>query len=253
MDTRGAIRLDGVGKSYAIEGRPLSVLEGISLDIAAREFIAVVGASGCGKSTLLRLIAGLERADGGDIRIDGARVTGPGLDRSIVFQDPRLLPWLTVEDNVANALVARRVPARERRQAARQYLSLVGLAGFEQAHPAQLSGGMAQRAAIARALANDPDVLLMDEPLGAVDALTRLKLQNQLVRLWSERAKTIVLVTHDIEEAVFLADRVVVMDARPGRIRRIVPVPLPRPRDRNSAAFGEIRRSILADFIDDAG
>lgn len=238
-------------KSFLIKDRPLQVLDDISLDLAAGEFTAIVGASGCGKSTLLRLIAGLEKPDQGSIVVGGKTIDRPGLDRGIVFQDHRLLPWLTTEENVAAALIARGVAKAERLAIARQFLALVGLGGFEQAYPAQLSGGMAQRAAIGRALANDPDVLLLDEPLGALDAFTRLKLQNEILRLSRASAKTVVLVTHDIEEAVFLADRIVVMDARPGRIRRTIAVPLQHPRDRNSAEFAALRRTVMDEFADE--
>lgn len=238
-------------KSFLINGKPLHVLDKISLDITAGEFTAIVGASGCGKSTLLRLIAGLDKPDHGAIVVGGKTIDRPGLDRSIVFQDHRLLPWLTAEENVAAALIARGMPKAERLATARRFLALVGLSGFEQAYPAQLSGGMAQRAAIGRALANDPDVLLLDEPLGALDAFTRLKLQNEILRLNRESEKTVVLVTHDIEEAVFLADRIVVMDANPGRIRRTISVRLQHPRDRNSADFADLRRTIMAEFVDE--
>jgi ABC-type nitrate/sulfonate/bicarbonate transport system ATPase subunit len=190
----------------------------------------------------------LDTPDSGDVSVGGKRVDGPGLDRGIVFQDHRLMPWLTAEENVAAALIARGVPRDERHQAARRMLALVGLEGFEGAYPSQLSGGMAQRAAIGRALANDPDILLLDEPLGALDAFTRLKLQNAIVRLSEDSKKTILLVTHDIEEAVFFADRIVIMDARPGRVRHIIPVDLPRPRDRSSAAFVALRERVLSEF-----
>jgi sulfonate transport system ATP-binding protein len=245
------ISVEGVSRAFDINGQPLLVLDDISLEVAAGEFVVIVGASGCGKSTLLRLIAGLDMPNAGTVSVGGNKVVGPGLDRGIVFQDHRLLPWLTAEENVAAALIARGVAKVERLATARRYLALVGLTGFETAYPSQLSGGMAQRAAIGRALANDPDVLLLDEPLGALDALTRLKLQNEIVRLSAENPKTIVLVTHDIEEAVFFADRIVVMDAKPGRIRRIVPVELPRPRDRSGAAFVALRSAVLGEFIEE--
>lgn len=245
------VEIAHVSKSFDIKGRTLPVLEDISLSVSANEFIVIVGASGCGKSTLLRLVAGLDRPDSGVIRIGGVIVEGPALNRGIVFQDHRLLPWLTAEENVAAALIARGVPKAERLAVARRYLSLVGLAGFEAAYPAQLSGGMAQRAAIGRALANDPAVLLLDEPLGALDALTRHRLQREIARLSAENPKTIILVTHDIEEAVFFADRIVVMDAAPGRIRHIIPVNLPRPRDRTHPDFVALRRAVLSEFVDE--
>jgi sulfonate transport system ATP-binding protein len=246
-----SIDIDRVHKSFDIDGQRLHVLDDISLHVAPGEFLVIVGASGCGKSTLLKLIDGLDLVDAGRIEVGEKLITGPGLDRGIVFQDHRLLPWLTAEENVAAALIARGVPKAERLSIARQYLQRVGLKGFETAYPAQLSGGMAQRAAIARALANDPPVLLLDEPLGALDALTRLKLQNEIGRLSAHEAKTIVLVTHDIEEAVFLGDRIVVMESRPGRIRKVIPVDLPRPRDRSDPAFVSLRRLVLEEFRDE--
>lgn len=246
-----AVEIAHVCKSFDIKGKRLEVLDDISLTVAANEFVVIVGASGCGKSTLLRLVAGLDHANSGVVRVGGVAVEGPALDRGIVFQDHRLLPWLTAEENVAAALIARGVPKAERLAVARRYLSLVGLAGFEAAYPAQLSGGMAQRAAIGRALANDPAILLLDEPLGALDALTRLRLQKEIARLSAENPKTIILVTHDIEEAVFFADRIVVMDANPGRIRHIIPVDLPRPRDRSDPKFVALRRVVLAEFVDE--
>lgn len=246
-----SVQLVHVSKSFNIKGRTLPVLRDISLNIAPREFVVIVGASGCGKSTLLRLVAGLDKPDSGEVKIDGRKIEGPGLDRGIVFQDHRLLPWLTAEQNVAAALIPLAVSKAERLAVARRCLAQVGLAGFESALPAQLSGGMAQRAAIGRALANDPAVLLLDEPLGALDALTRLKLQNEIADLSVNHPKTVVLVTHDIEEAAFFADRIVVMDAAPGRIRKIIPVDLPRPRDRTGADFVELRRQVLREFVED--
>ena len=244
----GMLSIQHVSKSFAIKGAELPVLEDVSLDIQPGEFVAIVGVSGCGKSTLLRLLAGLDSAFEGQLLYDGRPITGTDLERGLVFQDHRLFPWRTVYENVALAFSSTKVPKDERRRRVLEQIAQVGLEGFADAYPHQLSGGMSQRAAIARALAPRPKVLLLDEPLGALDALTRLRLQQELRRLWQEEGITMVMVTHDIDEAVFLADRVVVMDPRPGRIRRIQEVRLPHPRNRGDSAFVAIRDSLLADF-----
>jgi sulfonate transport system ATP-binding protein len=244
----GMLSIQHVSKSFAIKGAALPVLEDVSLDIQPGEFVAIVGVSGCGKSTLLRLLAGLDGEFEGQLLYDGKPITGTDLERGLVFQDHRLFPWRTVYENVALAFSSTNVPKDERRRRVQEQIAQVGLDGFADAYPHQLSGGMSQRAAIARALAPRPKVLLLDEPLGALDALTRLRLQQELRRLWQEEGITMVMVTHDIDEAVFLADRVVVMDPRPGRIRRIQEVPLSHPRNRGDGAFVVIRDSLLADF-----
>ena len=226
------------------------VLNDIDLTIAPGEFVSIVGPSGCGKSTLLRLIVGLDEDYQGEILLDGERIVSTSLDRGIVFQDHRLLPWMTVEENVALALKNTALSAARRREIVTEHLELVRLQGFEKAYPRQLSGGMAQRAAIARALVNRPKVLLLDEPLGALDALTRLHLQRELQRIWIQHRTTVLMVTHDVEEAVYLSNRVVVMDANPGRIRRVVSVPLAHPRERDSQALRRIKDEILADLTD---
>ena len=244
----GAVAIDHLRKVFNLDGRELEVLRDISLDVPAGGFLAIVGASGCGKSTLLRIIAGLEQAEGGRVTLDGAPITGPGLDRGMVFQDHRLFPWLTVRENIALAFAATEVPRAEADRRVAEHLELVGLNGFGDAYPSQISGGMAQRAAIARALVNEPEVLLLDEPLGALDALTRVRLQKELERIWQAKGVTMILVTHDIDEAVFLADRIIVLEPRPGRIRRSIPVDLPHPRDRSLPAFVALRDDILAEF-----
>lgn len=244
----GDLVLRRVAKSYRIDGKRLPVLEDIDLTVAPGQFVTIVGASGCGKSTLLRLISGLERDFEGEILVDGRNVTGPSLDRGLIFQDHRLFPWLNVEDNVALAFESRRIDPVDRRRIVQEHLRLVGLAGFEKAFPYQLSGGMAQRAAIARALVNEPEILLLDEPLGAVDALTRLYLQNELQRIWMRKGVTMIMVTHDIDEALFLGDRVVVLQSRPGRVRRIIDVELPHPRDREDRQIARLKKEILADL-----
>ncbi|WP_239073327.1 ABC transporter ATP-binding protein [Sediminihabitans luteus] len=206
----------------------LVAVDDLSLDVAAGELVTVVGPSGCGKSTLLDLVAGLSTPTSGRILVDGREVTGPGLDRGIVFQQYALLPWRSAQRNVELGLEARGLPAPERRRVAREKLELVGLAGFEDRYPHELSGGMKQRVAIARALAFDPEVLLMDEPFAALDAQTREQLQDELLRIWRATGKTIVFITHGIEEAVYLGQRVVVLSGRPGRVRTVIDVDLPR-------------------------
>lgn len=234
-----------VAKSFPVDGRELQAIERFDLEIADGEFIAIVGASGCGKSTLLRLLVGLDREFQGEIRIDGAPIDGIGGERGIVFQEHRLFPWLNVEQNVALGLVNE--PLSETGKAARvaDYLQLVGLTAFARAYPHQLSGGMAQRVAIARGLVASPRILLLDEPFGALDALTRQQLQEELLRIRQRERITTVLVTHDVEEALFLADRVVVMAPRPGRIKRIVEVPLAHPRERSGYDFLRQREALL--------
>ena len=244
----GAVELRGVRKSYAVGARRLDVLRDVDLDAQPGEFLSVVGASGCGKSTLLRLVSGLESADGGHVLVDRAPVEGPGLDRGIVFQDHRLLPWLRVEENVALALHANPLDAAARRTRVRDYLRLVGLEGFEKALPEQLSGGMAQRAAIARALVNSPRVLLLDEPFAALDAITKSYLHDELLKIWAVERTTVLLVTHDIEEAVYLSDRVVVMGRNPGHVHEIVSIDLPRPRRRDDLRLYQLKAQILARF-----
>jgi len=249
MGSPGVINIRDVSKKYVVKDKPLEVLRGIGLTIHPGEFISVVGTSGCGKSTLLRLLVGLDGDYEGDILVGGARVEGTSLDRGIVFQEHRLFPWLTIEQNVALGLESSAWTQSEKARAVDEHLELVGLSGFKRAYPHQLSGGMAQRAAIARGLVNRPGILLLDEPFGALDALTRAKLQQELQRIWQEEKITMILVTHDVEEAVFLGDRVVVLEPRPGRIKRVVPVSAPRPRSRTDheikALVDEVRGYLL--------
>jgi sulfonate transport system ATP-binding protein len=243
-----ALRLHGVEKSFMLsDGQRVAALAGIELEIQSGEIVAIVGASGSGKSTLLRMIAGLEPRDRGLISIAGRAVQGPSLDCGLVFQEHRLFPWMSVAENVAFGVGE--LPAVERERSVAEHIALVGLNGFERAYPHQLSGGMAQRVAIARALAPRPRVLLLDEPFGALDALTRLRMQDELLRIWSIERTTLVLVTHDVEEAVYLGSRIVVLSERPGRIRRTVEVDLARPRDRADARFAALRRDVLADLL----
>ena len=209
---------------------PLSVLSNISMQIYASEFVSIVGASGCGKTTFLRILDGLITPSAGEVLIDGQKVNGPGPNRGFVFQKDSLWPWRTTMGNILFGLQIQRRPRAEARAIAQQLIELVGLRGFESHYPHQLSGGMRQRVNLARALAIDPEVLLMDEPFAALDAQTREVMQLELIRVWTDRRKTVVFVTHQIDEAVFLSDRVVVLAARPGRIKEIVPIDLPRPR-----------------------
>jgi ABC-type nitrate/sulfonate/bicarbonate transport system ATPase subunit len=250
MISDATLTLRHVSKDYRSGRGTQRVLDRIDLDVAPGEFVSIVGSSGCGKSTLLRLITGLERDHEGDILMHGKPICGTSLARGIVFQEHRLLPWLTVEKNVGLGLLNAPGSPESKRRAIQAHIELVHLTGSEHAHPHELSGGMAQRVAIARALINQPELLVLDEPFGALDAMTRAHLQRALVDIWSHQKATMLLVTHDVEEAIFLADRIVVMSAHPGRIKRIVNVTLPRPRDRTSAAFAAIKDDVLRDFSD---
>lgn len=225
-----ALEASGVKKVYTKSGKPLEVLDVERFSVREGEFITVIGPSGCGKSTFLHIMGGFIKAEGGSIRVYGEEVSGPAPDRGMMFQEFALFPWRTVAGNVAWGLEAQGVPKSEIDRIVRQHLEMTGLADFGLHFPAELSGGMKQRVALARVLAFDPKVLLMDEPFGALDAQTRESMQEELMRLWERTRKTIVFVTHDIEEAVYLGDRVVVLTARPGRIREEVTIDLPRPR-----------------------
>ncbi|MBV7482942.1 ABC transporter ATP-binding protein [Bordetella sp. BOR01] len=243
----------GVGKRYAStqgDGGVLQVLQGIDLNVPAGQFVSIVGASGCGKSTLLRLVLGLDPEFDGQILLDGKPISGTGPERGIVFQDHRLFPWLSVEQNIGVGLRNAPLTTAEKRELIAGHVALVGLQGFEKSYPHQISGGMAQRVAIARGLVNRPRVLLLDEPFGALDALTRSRLQIELQHIWQKEGITMLLVTHDVDEAVFLGDQVVVMAPHPGRIRRTVQVDLPRPRSRSDPAFIRLRDDVLGDFLD---
>jgi NitT/TauT family transport system ATP-binding protein len=211
-------------------GQHVAAVDRVSLQIATGEFVSILGPSGCGKTTLLNMVAGFIPPTHGEILLNGRRIQGPGPDRGVVFQSFALFPWKTVLDNVAFGLKMRGMPRDERDRIAREYIALVGLAGSESRFPHELSGGMQQRVGVARVLANDPELMLMDEPFASVDAQTRMTLQEELTRIWEARHPTILFVTHDVEEAVFLANRVIVLSARPGRVRETVHVDLPRPR-----------------------
>ncbi|MCX7923546.1 MAG: ABC transporter ATP-binding protein [Clostridia bacterium] len=241
----GEINVQGINRIFKdTEGKDIVALESVDLKINPGEFISLVGPSGCGKSTLLRLITGLDTPTGGELYLDGDKINGPHHERGLVFQDPTLFPWLNVYDNVASGLAARKI-LKEKKYEVSEYIHLVGLEGFEKSYPHQLSGGMAQRVALARALVNHPKVLLLDEPLGALDAFTRMQMQDELVRIWQQRGTTMILVTHDVDEAVYLSDRIVIMTPRPGKIQEIMNVSIGRPRSRNHPDFLRLRTKIL--------
>jgi len=243
--------IDNLHKTFQIGGQQVDVLKDINLVVEPGEFISIIGPSGCGKSTLLRLVVGLDTEFTGQIRLGDDIIRGPGLNRGMVFQEARLYPWLTVENNVKFGL-GNHYTKEEKQRIVREHLELVGLANFSKAYPFQLSGGMQQRVSIARALVNRPQVLLLDEPFGALDAITRIYMQQEIMRIWEAEKTTILLVTHDIDEAIFLGDRVVVMSQRPATTKAVFPVDLLRPRDRNSFDFVRLRKTIYSEFFADA-
>jgi sulfonate transport system ATP-binding protein len=243
-----ALEIKDLSKTFYVGGKAVPVLKGINLHIKKGEFVSIVGHSGCGKSTILKIVAGLVDYAEGFVQLDGKPITGPGIERGMIFQDHRLLPWLTVNENIAFGLYKYR--GRELKEVAAFYIKLVSLEGFESAYPHQLSGGMAQRAAIARALAHHPEILLLDEPFGSLDALTRILLQQEVLRIWENQKTTMILVTHDIDEAIYLSDRVIVLSNRPARIQKMFNVELPRPRDRTSYDFSLIRKKIYEEFFE---
>lgn len=236
------IAVRGLDKRFLREGGDLNVLSGVDLDVRAGEFVCLLGPSGCGKSTFLNIVGGFDRPTSGTVTVDGAPVVGPDRRRVFVFQEYGIFPWANVWDNVALGLRDR--PKDELERVTRHYVDLVGLQGFEAAFPHELSGGMRQRVAVARALAVSPEIVLMDEPLGALDSLTRMQMRGELLRLWRGEKMTILFVTHDVDESIQLADRIVVMTPRPGRIAEIVPVDLAHPRDVGSEAYGRIKNRL---------
>lgn len=249
MGTKGnSITIEHVTKKFELESENLEVLQDINMEIQAGEFISIVGASGCGKSTLLKIMSGLDQATDGVVKIEGKVVEKPSVDIGVIFQESRLFPWLTVEGNIEFG-IHEKMSKENRKQLIREYISLVELNGFEKALPKQLSGGMQQRVSIARALINKPDILLLDEPFGALDAFTRINMQNEILRIWETEKKTMILVTHDIDEAIYLGDRVVVLSNRPGEIKTIIPVDLARPRNRTSDDFMAIRKKVYLEFF----
>ncbi len=245
------IDVNGVTKVYRRRAEEVHALDNVALQAEFGEFICLLGVSGCGKSTLLQILSGLEPATAGTVTINGQPLAGPHADASVVFQEHGLFPWMSARTNIAFNLKARGVPAAKRQQISDDLIKVVGLSGFENKYPHELSGGMRQRVGIARALTTSPKILLMDEPFGALDAQTRGIMQAELLRVWALHKATVVFVTHSIDEAVFLADRIVIMTPRPGRIRKIIPVDLPRPRDPTTPEFNEHMRLVLNEIHDD--
>jgi ABC-type nitrate/sulfonate/bicarbonate transport system ATPase subunit len=239
--------IENLYKSFMVNGQKLNVLEDINMTVMGSEFVVIVGHSGCGKSTLLKIIAGLEHQNSGVCALDGVPITEPGFNRGMIFQEHRLMPWLNIEDNVTLGLA--KLSKAQRAETARKNLSMVKLSGFEKAYPSQLSGGMVQRVAIARSLAANPEILLLDEPFGALDALTKIEMQNEILSIRAQHKTMMLMVTHDIDEAVFLADRVIVMSDRPGRILDIVRIDLPENRDRAGADFTWYKQKIFKHFF----
>jgi len=242
VSVRGAYKIFNEGTEAEV-----IALERVNLEIEPGSFVSLLGPSGCGKSTLLRLVAGLDQVSSGSLSLDGEEILGPHYLRGLVFQDPTLFPWKTISQNIATGLDARGILAGKKGEVA-EYIKLVGLEGFGNVYPHQVSGGMAQRAALARALINDPKVLLMDEPFGALDAFTRMHMQVEILRIWENRGTTALFVTHDIDEAIFLSNKIVVMTPSPGKIKEVIDVPLGRPRARNHPDFVRLRNRILEMF-----
>ncbi|MGN0483778.1 MAG: ABC transporter ATP-binding protein [Lachnospiraceae bacterium] len=244
------INVEHLNKQFLVDKKPMQVLHDINLKVEKGEFITIVGHSGCGKSTLLKIICGLVDYEDGIVERNGHKVDGPGPMCGMVFQDHRLLPWLKIKDNVGFGL--RNLPKQEREEKVKRHLELVGLSGFENSYPAQLSGGMSQRASIARGLANNPSILLMDEPFGALDALTRIQMQKEILRIQEKEGTTMVMVTHDIDEAIYLGDRIVVMSARPGEIKDIITTDPVESRKRGSMKFAAYKKKIYNYFFEDS-
>lgn len=243
------IEINSVTKVYGNKKGPqFKALNNVNLNVQKGEFICLLGPSGCGKSTLLNLIAGFDKPSSGNIFINGKQVIEPSIDYITIFQNYGLLPWRTVKKNVELGLESKKIDKETRNKIADEYIELVGLSKFSKNHPSELSGGMQQRVAIARALAVDPEIIFMDEPFGALDAMTRMSMQNEISNIWQKKKKTIIFVTHDIDEAVFLADRIVIMTSSPGKIKIIIDVPIPRKRNRNNHQFLEIRDKVFTEF-----
>ena len=246
-----SIEIRNVKKVFPIKNSSIEVLKNVDLKIADGEIITIVGGSGCGKSTLLRIISGLDTATDGEVVIDGKQVDGSSKkDIGVVFQEPRLFPWSTVEKNIEFGITDK-LSKEEKKERVKYYIDLVGLTGFEKALPHQLSGGMQQRVNIARSLINEPKALLLDEPFGALDAFTKINLQNEVLKIWEKKKTTLIIVTHDIDEAVYMGNRVVVMSSKPGVVKKEIPVELPRRRNRTGTDFAYIRRKIFAEFFEE--
>lgn len=241
------LEIKNVGKVFQQPQGSLEVLKNIDFTVEAGEFVSIVGTSGCGKSTLIRIIAGLETATSGEVWIGGKKVEKPSVETGLIFQESRLFPWLSVEDNVGFGIY-KNLEKKKRREEIQKYIDMVDLTGFEKALPKQLSGGMQQRASIARTLINEPSILLLDEPFGALDAFTRINMQNEIMDIWRKERTTMLLITHDIDEAIFLSDKIVILSNRSGVIQNIINVPMRKPRDRSQSDFIEIRRKIYSQF-----
>ena len=245
---KGTLFINNINKSFKIDNNDIEILKDINFKINEGEFIVIVGHSGCGKSTLLKIIAGLLTEYNGNVTLDGETICKPDKDRAMIFQEHRLFPWLTIKNNIALGL--EKGNKEENDKLIRKYLKMVRLEEFENAYPSQLSGGMSQRAAIARALINNPKVLLLDEPFGALDALTKIQLQNEILKIWQKEKTTMIMVTHDIDEAIYLADKIIVMSSRPGKIKEIINVDVSKPRDRSSYDFATIKKKVYKHFFD---
>lgn len=248
--TQKIITVENISKTFVSKGKKkdLEVLDNINLEINENEFICIVGPSGCGKSTLLRLMAGLEKATKGRVLYRGNPLSEPIKEIGLVFQNYSLMPWLNVEDNIALGLKFKGVSKNKQKEIVDEYLEIIGLNDFRKSYPHELSGGMQQRVAIARTLANDPDIVLMDEPFGALDAYTRIQLQKELLRIWENHKKTIVFVTHSVDEAIYLADRIVLMSRRRGAIYRDISVDIPRERERSDIKYAKLNQELLEEF-----
>ncbi|MFA5312897.1 MAG: ABC transporter ATP-binding protein [Methanomassiliicoccales archaeon] len=246
------LQITHLKKQFQKEDGSLVAIDDFNLEVEEGEFVCILGPSGCGKTTLLRMIAGLDKPTSGSIKLKGKEITSTGPDRGMVFQEFALFTWRTVRKNIEFGLEIKNMPAAERHKISDKYIDLVGLKGFEDSHPYELSGGMKQRVGIARALANDPSILLMDEPFGALDAQTRNQMQKELLRVWKETKKTVVFITHSVDEAVFLADKVVVLTSRPSKVKEIIEVSQERPRDRAGPSFLALRKRILSELENEA-
>ncbi|MDR2117469.1 MAG: ABC transporter ATP-binding protein [Planctomycetaceae bacterium] len=249
MNLTVPLSIQHLTKVYQTENGYVEALHDINFMVNPGEFVSIVGSSGCGKSTLLRIIVGLENNFQGNILLGDDLIKGTNVNRGMVFQEARLFPWLTVEQNIDFGLV-NKYTKKEKKEIVETHIALVGLHGFAQSYPYQLSGGMQQRVSIARALVNNPKILTLDEPFGALDALTRIQMQQEILRIWEQEKTTMLLVTHDVDEAIYLADRVILLSSRPGTIKKIIPVNLPRPRDRSSYDFMRIKRIIYKELFD---
>lgn len=250
MQKETLVEIQNLYKQFNIDGKQIEVLEDVNLVFREGEFISIVGASGCGKSTILRIIAGLETPSQGHAFLDNKEIEKPSINCGMVFQEARLFPWLSVEKNVEFG-ISQKLSKEQMKETVQKHIALVGLNGFEKALPRQLSGGMEQRVSIARGLVNNPELLLLDEPFGALDALTKINMQKEVMRIWQAEKKTMILVTHDIDEAIYLSDRVVVLSSRPGKVKEIISVDLARPRDRSSLDFMRIRKSVFEKLFDE--